>query len=98
MRPDEIMTLELQTRAPARTNRAQAHTHVGVAGALVSAAVTMLANAQLARAARRYKSRGDGAEKPLGLPLKRLLRTLGPGASLGRPTAFIRGPGFGPGK
>lgn len=59
MRPDEIMTLELQTRATARLNRAPAHTHVGVAGALVSAAVTMLANAQLARAARRYKSRGS---------------------------------------
>jgi hypothetical protein len=59
LRPDDAMTLELQTRAPARMNRAQAHTHVGVAGAVVSAVVTMLANAQLARAARRYKSRGS---------------------------------------
>ncbi len=58
------MTLELQTRAPARMNRAQAHTHVGVAGAVVSAVVTMLANAQLARAARRYKSRGSPPVPP----------------------------------
>lgn len=53
------MTLDLASRAPARSNRASAHTHVGVAGAVVSAAVTMLANAQLARAARRHKSRGS---------------------------------------
>jgi hypothetical protein len=31
----------------------------GVAGALVSAVVAMLANAQLARASRRYRSRGS---------------------------------------
>lgn len=53
------MTLDLDTRAPARSARALRHTHVGVAGALVSAVVTMLADAQLARAARRYKSRGS---------------------------------------
>ena len=45
-------------------NHAQAHTHVGVAGAVVSAVVTMLANAQLARAARRYKSRGSPPVPP----------------------------------
>ena len=53
------MTLEVQTRASARINRASAHTHTGIAGALISAVVTTLANAQLARAARRYKSRGS---------------------------------------
>jgi hypothetical protein len=53
------MTLEVQTRAPARITRAPARTHTGIAGALVSAVVTTLANAQLARAARRYKSRGS---------------------------------------
>lgn len=53
------MTLEVQTRAPARINRAHAHTHTGIAGALLSAVVTTLANAQLARAARRYRSRGS---------------------------------------
>lgn len=53
------MTLDLSTRAPAHSNRAESPSHVGVAGALVSAVVTMLANAQLARAARRYKSRGS---------------------------------------
>lgn len=58
------MTLDLGTRAPARLNRASAHTHVGVAGALVSAAVTMLADAQPARAARRYKSRGSPPVSP----------------------------------
>lgn len=60
MRPDDTMTLEITSRAPARPNRAHAHiTTVGVAGALVSAVVMTLANAQLARAARRYKSRGS---------------------------------------
>ena len=58
------MTLELQTRAPARINRAPAHIHTGVAGAVVSAVVTMLANAQLARAARRYQSRGSPPVPP----------------------------------
>jgi hypothetical protein len=53
------MTLEVQTRASARIHRAPAHTHTGIAGALISAVVTTLANAQLARAARRYTSRGS---------------------------------------
>ncbi|MDB5539076.1 MAG: hypothetical protein JWQ89_803 [Devosia sp.] len=53
------MTLELETRAPAHSHRAFVRSHAGVAGALVSAVVTMLADAQLARAARRYKSRGS---------------------------------------
>jgi hypothetical protein len=53
------MTLELDVRASARVHRAPAHTHVGIAGALVSVVVTTLANAQLARAARRHKSRGS---------------------------------------
>jgi hypothetical protein len=58
------MTLELRTRESTRYSRVQPHTHVGVAGALVSAAATMLANAQLARAARRYKSRGSPPVPP----------------------------------
>ncbi|MDC9823556.1 hypothetical protein PRN20_07415 [Devosia sp. ZB163] len=53
------MTLELDVRAAARANRASGHIHVGIAGALRSAVVTMLADAQLARAARRYQSRGS---------------------------------------
>ncbi|MBN9310194.1 hypothetical protein [Devosia sp.] len=53
------MTLEVQNHAPARSTRASARTHIGIAGALVSAVVTTLANAQLARTARRFKSRGS---------------------------------------
>ncbi len=53
------MTLELEITAPARSNPAPLHIHAGIAGALVSAVVTTLANAQLARAARRYSSRGS---------------------------------------
>ena len=45
----------------------------GASGALVSAVVTMLANAQLARAARRHRSRGSPPvphhlRRDLGLP------------------------------
>jgi len=55
------MTLDVTTRASSRTplpRRLEPY-HVGVAGAVMSAVATMLANAQLARAARRYKSRGS---------------------------------------
>jgi len=58
------MTLELDARAPARPNRALVRTHTGIAGALLSAVVTTLANAQLARAARRYRSRGSPPVPP----------------------------------
>lgn len=45
----------------------------GIAGAVVSAVVTMLANAQLTRSARRYRSRGSPSvpahlRRDLGLP------------------------------
>lgn len=63
------MTLEVQTRAPSRLSRASAHAHFGIAGALVSAVVTTLANAQLARTARRFKSRGS--PEPLPSHLRR---------------------------
>jgi hypothetical protein len=54
------MTLEL------RSNTRRSHT--GVAGALVSAIVTRLASAQLARAERRQQSRGS---PPLSTHLRR---------------------------
>ncbi len=53
------MTLELDISAPARSPGAPLRLHAGIAGALVSAVVTTLANAQLARAARPYSSRGS---------------------------------------
>lgn len=53
------MTLDLAPRAPSRSARPYGHAPIGIAGALVSAVVTMLANAQLARATRTHRSRGS---------------------------------------
>lgn len=52
------MTLNLDARAPARVNRAS-HAHAGIAGAVVSAIVTMLASARPARETRHHRSRGS---------------------------------------
>lgn len=60
------MTLELRPTTPART-------HLGIAGAMVSAIVTRLAAAQLARVERRQQSRGS---PPLSPHLRRDLGLL----------------------
>jgi hypothetical protein len=58
------MTLDSSAGVPPRLHRAFAPAHHGIAGALVSAVVTTLANAQLARTARRFKSRGSPPPVP----------------------------------